>query len=498
MTTPTPHADVFARVAAAADAPSPNAETALPKPVNLLAKLAAPPLVVDDVPPVLGDYAAYLANQTGIDFTAYALAGIVAAASMLDDRVQLVLAPRSRWFESARLWVVMVGSPGAGKTPAMRAMLRPVYAKHRALAAAYEATSGGATGNEARADAPPRPALFTSDATVEALAEILRANERGILFIAEEFESWIGSHDAYRNGTGSRDRGDWLHLYDGGPHQVNRIRRGASFIPNWGASIIAGTTFAALRKLAKHLPTDGLPQRFLMMAVRPMEARGEMSTRLDERHARQPYERRLYALHDYGGGIARLTHDAADLFRAEEDAIRALVGATEVWSEAFAAHVAKHVAMLARVALTFHAFTASGHPAQVPIGVDTLRLAGRFMRKVFAHGMTIYTDAFGTGSALDLARAVARSILAGNTAEVNRRAITHTCRAWRNAEGREQDAALQTLLDSAWLIPLDPEQRLTDYGARWTVNPNVHAMFREDAEAARLRRDLARERLHGS
>ena len=46
--------------------------------------------------------------------------------------------------------------------------------------------------------------LVHSDATVEALADVLRDNPRGVLMVTEEFASWIGGIDAYRDGAGSK------------------------------------------------------------------------------------------------------------------------------------------------------------------------------------------------------------------------------------------------------------------------------------------------------
>jgi len=48
--------------------------------------------------------------------------------------------PRSRWFESARLWPAIIGGPGAGKTPGTNTALAPVFAVHRELIAEWTKT----------------------------------------------------------------------------------------------------------------------------------------------------------------------------------------------------------------------------------------------------------------------------------------------------------------------------------------------------------------------
>ena len=196
-----------------------------PPPVDLLRPMAAPPLRVADVPEVLGQFAAAHAGATGFDVSILLTAGIGAACAMLSDEVRLCVGPRSGWFESGRLWLVAIGGPGTGKTPATKAAMAPVYALHR------ERWSAWCKENEGVEEPEPPPALYTSDSTTEALAELLRSNERGLLYCVDELESWLASHDAYRSGAG-KDRGEWLRLFDGGPHQVHRIKRGAFFVPN--------------------------------------------------------------------------------------------------------------------------------------------------------------------------------------------------------------------------------------------------------------------------
>ncbi len=52
--------------------------------------------------------------------------------------------------------------------------------------------------------------------------------------VTEEFSSWIGSIDAYRDGAGAKSRGDWLLLFDGGPYRINRIKRGSFLVLELG------------------------------------------------------------------------------------------------------------------------------------------------------------------------------------------------------------------------------------------------------------------------
>ncbi len=94
---------------------------------------------------------------------------------MLSDDVRLLVSHRSGWFESARLWLAIVGGPGTGKSPGTKAALAPVFAVHRETIAQWLKE------HEGEEDAPPMPTLYVSDATTEALADVLRGTARGLL-----------------------------------------------------------------------------------------------------------------------------------------------------------------------------------------------------------------------------------------------------------------------------------------------------------------------------
>ena len=477
-----------------------------PQPINFLRGLAAPPLTAADAPPVIGEYADQFARAGGFDVTGAIAAGVVACAAVVDDGIRLLLPGTSGHFQSARIWSASIGGPGVGKSPMQKTMLAPVYAIHRELIAANERERQTAKDN---GQEPPvaQQALFTSDCTVDKLSDLLTTNTRGMLYCVDEFDSWIGQHEAFGRDGGSRNRGEWMRLYDGGPHQVDRVKRGSFFVKNWGASVLTATTPSALRRLARKLSADGLFQRFLVFTIKPMQDRDRTIVGLSVDHARRAYEERLRALFDHVAGtfehpIVRLSPDAAALYEAEEGRLRVLTEAAEGVSEGFAAHIAKHSAMLARVALTFHAASdelldADGsprHPCAATLSAATMQMAIRFMHRAYQHAYAIYGECLGAGSPMDLAKAMARSILADRTESFNRREITHHCKTFRGASEWQRTAALTSLEDLGWI---EGDAVLQSHGGRWIVNPRVHAMFASEGEAARERRRQVRDRLKG-
>ena len=462
-----------------------------PAPINLLRPLAAPRMRAADAPPVLAAFAEVHARATGFDPSIMLAGGIVAAAAALSDEVRLCVAPRSGWFESARLWAVVIGGPGAGKSPGLRLAQAPLFALHRELVGEWSRQRGADSAGDTaeQSDAPPRPALFTSDATVEALTEVLRTNPRGILYTVDELSSWIGAHDTYRNG-GGKDRGEWLRLYDGGPHQVDRVRRGSFFVPNWSASMLSATTPAALRKLAPKLPDDGLLQRILLFVARPRTLPDESTFRVETASASKAWEAVLRNLHELPAAVVHLSGDARAAFDAEQRELHGLTQAFEDAHPSYAAHLAKRPAMLARLALPFPALEA---PAVTDnIAGATMARAARFLRQQERHAMSVYADLLGADTGMELAKAMATSILAAQMDSFNRRELAATCRAFRSADEPTRVAALALLSDFGWLTA---DVATMSHGAQWNVDSRVHMMFAEQGRQARERRAAVRKRL---
>jgi hypothetical protein len=476
------------------------------RPINILTPMVAPPLSVDDVPAVIGNYASLFARAAGFDPTPATLAGVVATAAVVDDGIRVLLPGVSSHFESARLWAGTIAGSGAGKSPSYRPMQAPVFALHRDLIeqAERERASSGADAQ----DKVPRRALFTSDCTIDKLSEVLAANPRGILYTVDELDSWLGSHDAFSRDGGSRSRGEWMRLFDGGPHQVDRVGRGSYFVPNWGASMLTATTPTALQRHARRLPADGLFQRFLVFTARRMQAADSSILRAEVTTAEDRYNARLRALFHHSAAlvdppVVRLSSEASELYESERMRLLELTEAAENMSEGFAAHVAKHPGMLARVALTFHAASdelldgagVPRHPCSRPISGETMRCASRFMHKAYRHAYVVYGALFNDDAPMALAHAIARVLLAERLQDFNRRELTHKCNAWRKAPEWQRFGALRALDDYCWI---EGDTLVPEHGGRWLVNPRVHVMFMEEAAAARARRELVREALTGS
>lgn len=132
------------------------------------------------------------------------------------------------WREYARLWAAIVALPGDKKSPALKADFEPFRRRQQHLQQQYEDARKAwqELDKDAKKGAPePRMAqAFTTDATLEALADVLDVNPRGVLFWRDELAGWARSFNQYKQGKGS-DRQNWLSLWSGEPIVVNRRGR---------------------------------------------------------------------------------------------------------------------------------------------------------------------------------------------------------------------------------------------------------------------------------
>lgn len=465
-----------------------------PVPVNVLRKLSAVPYDDTDVPGQIGDYAQVWALAGGFDTSLPIVAAIAAAAAVIDDRIRLEVSATRGWYESARIWALSIGGPGSGKTPAQKAMLAPVFELHREEREAWDRQNAGAETKS------PQPRLFVSDVTLEKLSEVLVENEGGVLLWNDELGSIIGSHDQYRSGGAGKDRYEWMRLFDGGPNQIERVQRGTVFVPNWGASMLTATTPHALKKLARKLDDDGLFQRFVLAVAGPR--RPPIDT-VDPSKDRARYEATLRRLRSYRStgeiSIVRFSPGAAAAFAEFDAANPALTQAADSLMPSLGFHLAKHPLIVPRLALIFHAVTCDRHPAAEPVSRATVELAIRFAAKARHHALAVCSTLANETAPLDVARDVARWILADAKASavIDRRDAITRIHSFRKQEPDVRDQAMTLLVDYGWLSPAATRYE-KGRPTRWDVNPKLRELFADQAETERqLRRaryELLQER----
>ncbi|MEM9222090.1 MAG: DUF3987 domain-containing protein [Pseudomonadota bacterium] len=243
---------------------------------------------------LLGDFWARWVGDRAASASAppdYVATALLAAAGGALANVRWPLAGAG-WSEPPVLWCALVGSPSAGKSPAIDPVVDLIrhLEDHLAedfddqlreyealkLAAAIrkeaweidvkEATKKGdhippRPKDSFEPDIPERPRIRIGDVTSEKLGVLAASLPRGLLVIRDELAGWLGGFDRY-SGKGS-DRTFALEMYGGRPYTVDRKNDPAGlFIGNLSVGALGGTQPDRL-KLMTEGADDGFAARML-------------------------------------------------------------------------------------------------------------------------------------------------------------------------------------------------------------------------------------------
>jgi hypothetical protein len=482
-----------------------------PEPTNFLDDFEAPPFDGTELPPQLAEYPVLYSRRTGHDLTIAMHAAPVAAAAVIDDRIQVCADSATKWFTQARLWGLVIGVPAAGKTPVQqKAILGPVRELHSKFYSEWRAQVDALPENAPKHEKPAQPRIVVDNVTIEAMSTVLEHNTRGVIVASDEFDSWFGSLNQYKGGKISSDAGEWRAAFEGGPRQIERVQRGTIFVPNWGVSILMATTPEMLQKLSPDLPNDGLLQRFLVALARRQNLTPDNPP--DDRTvdaARERYAALINALWSLTprlhNGVVYLSPEAREAFeiwRQKNQLEQEAFGSIDKHLES---HIAKYSTLALRLALVFHCVRVvclpSGQPwgsdpAAYSISVEDMQRAFAFLRVSARHAMAMYFSRQGS-KAMAIAKDIARLIISMSAAEhangVQRRDLLRRVHSF-NAAGDEalQDAALRLLSDFGWLRASEGGYR-KERPTRFAINPGIATKFAALAERERARRAVMRE-----
>lgn len=176
------------------------------------------------------------------------------------------------WHESAGTYVMMVGPPGARKTPALGMLMRPVWDSERTIedGAIEEA---GEDWKEIKPDQ-----IVVDDATIEAMFGVLEHNKRGVIMVSDELRGWVNGMGQYKNGS-NRDRQHWLSIWARHPIKINRKTSRDHSVRHPFVPVLGGIQPEPLEELM-YSHDDGLLPRLLMAQgeyVTPVLKRGAVS-----------------------------------------------------------------------------------------------------------------------------------------------------------------------------------------------------------------------------
>jgi hypothetical protein len=152
------------------------------------------------------------------------------------------------WTEPAVGWFVVVAPSGAGKSPALECVMRPLQAHDAALHAAwvYECEVAEEEGVNKK---PLCERLVTADSTFEGLCSMLGNSARGMVLVADELAGWLGGFTRYSGGgRAASEEARWLPMHGARSLQVDRKGSGPLRIDRASLSIVGGVQPGVLSK----------------------------------------------------------------------------------------------------------------------------------------------------------------------------------------------------------------------------------------------------------
>jgi hypothetical protein len=247
----------------------------------LVEKLSGPVVFPSVLPGVFHDFSLAVSKsiQCPLDYVACATLALMSIAIGTSVRLQI----KPEWTTYGNLFIAIVGSPAAKKSPAIGAVfqhLKPLQAK---LMSDYDTQKGEydlalrmfqvefKNWQKAPIGAPPveprKPRLkqlVTSDSTVEALCELLDANGSGIGMVCDELSLWLRSMNQYKGGGGG-DRSHYLSMWSNASITVNRKGKEPVYVPSPFLTVFGGIQPDVLPEISKSDGLrDGLIERVLL------------------------------------------------------------------------------------------------------------------------------------------------------------------------------------------------------------------------------------------
>jgi hypothetical protein len=238
-----------------------------PEPSMNGAAAPAPPFPIEVLPGITRRYADESRTALGVPSELVAVPLLVNAAAAIGRN--RVIEAKPGWREPAVLYAAIVSPPGTAKTPAMSAARYPLDVlqmdakeAHERQVARWEAEIAALEKNVPKPERPRMVAIFTTDATIEAIAQATSTSP-GLVMVKDELVSWVRSCDAYRGGRGG-DRQAWLSGWSGTVIKTDRKNVDSIYAPNPRVSVVGGVQPDMLIELADEAGRhDGFLDRLL-------------------------------------------------------------------------------------------------------------------------------------------------------------------------------------------------------------------------------------------
>lgn len=456
------------------------------------------PFPVDTLPTAVARYVAAAATAIGCDASFVALP-LLACLGRAVGNTRTIRLKRS-WCEPAIIWAAIVGKSGTHKTPAMAAATvflekrqadsireyEDALRQHEQDQALYDRAYADWKKSKTTTDPPPwkpdQPSCrryITSDATIEAIANLLGCQSDGLLVVRDELAGWLSGMAEYKGGKGS-DLGHWLAMWSATAMTVDRKSTKVPFIhiPRASVGVVGGVQPAILRQaIGREHRQNGLCQR-LLLAMPEMTISGwtDATIDADAQDKMQQVFDRLFDLQPAADADGNAEPFPLDLTPEAKTAFVEYFNAHEVEMHAhdddLAAAWSKLRAYTARLALVFQLCGwADGQASDSEVDQQSMIAAIELSRWFGREAERVY-GLFGEGSD-DLEVRELAEWIRRNGGRVTPRDLQQRNRAYRQAGDAEP--ALNRLVDAGygcWSIVDTAGRQRREFVLTTSVNVN--------------------------
>ena len=151
------------------------------------------------------------------------------------------------WYETAVLWIAVVGKAGIGKTPSINNIIAPLneinnreikrFYKEWQKWEAYDSLPKNEKENHEEVKQPRKTQFIGNDITLEALVELHAENTNAVGVFKDELNGWFKDMNKYRAGS---DLEFWLSTWSGKSVSLNRKTAKSSFVDKPFIPVLGG------------------------------------------------------------------------------------------------------------------------------------------------------------------------------------------------------------------------------------------------------------------
>jgi len=182
---------------------------------------------------------------------------------------------------SGLIYCMLLGNPGVSKTHPLKMILQPIQDIDRNNNSIYKQElevynqevfeeKKKKVDDRNRIKKPIRKQLLLTDATPEAVIDVMSFNDRGIGLYNDELSGWFGNFNRYNNGSSMQF---WLSVFSSTSYTVNRKTTEDIFIDKLYIPVIGTIQPEALMEVFNKMPNNGFLDRFL--TAYPKDAKKE-------------------------------------------------------------------------------------------------------------------------------------------------------------------------------------------------------------------------------